>query len=165
MLPIKENASFIIDTTHISAKVLAEKIKGHHYKDENDINDLNVHIQSFGFKYGVPIDLDLVFDVRFLQNPYYIKELRELNGNDKVVRDYVMNGDASWSFYRKLLDMIEFLIPHYIKEGKKHLSIGIGCSGGKHRSVTIAHLLGIELEKLSNIKIYRTDREHENGNW
>ena len=105
---------------------------------------------SFGFKYGIPSDADLVFDVRFLPNPYYLEDLRPLSGNDKAVRDYVMNNDKAKEFLEKLVDMIEFLIPNYILEGKTQLVIGIGCTGGKHRSVTLANELYEVLERSDN---------------
>ncbi|MGL6065353.1 MAG: RNase adapter RapZ [Fusobacteriaceae bacterium] len=165
MYKIRERATKIIDTSYLSAKQLGEKIKENYYLKNKDLNELNIHLQSFGFKYGMPIDLDLVFDVRFLPNPYYIKELKNKNGKDKEVRNYVMNSEVSQEFYNKLVDMIKFLIPNYIKEGKKHLSIGFGCSGGKHRSVTFVELFNKELSKIKNIKIYKSNREEEKGHW
>ena len=113
---------------------------------------------SFRFKYGIPSDADLVFDVRFLPNPYYIDELRPQSGNDKPVRDYVMNNDISKEFLKKLVDMVEFLIPNYVAEGKNQLVIAIGCTGGKHRSVTLANEL---YERLSVAeKEYGVRKEH-----
>ncbi|MGL5123182.1 MAG: RNase adapter RapZ [Fusobacteriaceae bacterium] len=165
MYGIRERATKIIDTSYLSAKQLGEKIKENYYLKNKDLNELNIHLQSFGFKYGMPIDLDLVFDVRFLPNPYYIKELKIKNGKDKDVQDYVMDSEVSKEFYNRLMDMIKFLIPNYIKEGKKHLSIGFGCSGGKHRSVTFVQLFNEELSKIKNIKIYTSNREEEKGHW
>ena len=110
-------------------------------------------MQSFGFKYGIPPESDLVFDVRFLPNPYYIEELRPKSGNDKEVRDYVMNNGNASEFMEKLVDMVEFLIPNYIREGKTRLVIGIGCTGGKHRSVTLANELYEALLKNENYGI------------
>ena len=126
---------------------------------------INIHVQSFGFKYGIPIDLDLLFDVRFLPNPYYIEELREKTGEDAEVYNYVMKYDISQEFAERLLDMLKFLIPNFIKEGKKHLTIGIGCSGGKHRSVTFARLLHDELSKVESLNVYISHREKERRNW
>ena len=100
-----------------------------------------VTVLSFGFKYGIPEDADLVFDVRFLPNPFYIQELKEMTGNDEPVSSYVMSFEESRTFLKKLVDMLEFLIPHYIKEGKNSLVISIGCTGGKHRSVTLTNAL------------------------
>ena len=109
--------------------------------------NLMITVLSFGFKYGIPSDSDLVFDVRFLPNPYYIDELRPLSGNDKPVSDYVMNCEASRIFLDKLADMVSFLIPNYILEGKNQLVVSIGCTGGKHRSVTLANALYQRLEQ------------------
>ena len=106
-----------------------------------------IHVISFGFKYGIPLDSDLVFDVRFLPNPYYIESLKKLSGNDREVREYVMKWPEAIIFSDKLIDMIEYLIPYYIKEGKTQLVIAIGCTGGRHRSVTIANLLSKTLRK------------------
>lgn len=164
MADVKELSTGIIDTSFDKPKELTEKLKTVLGLDE-DIKDINVHVQSFGFKYGIPIDVDLVFDVRFLPNPYYIDELKPKSGLDREVSDYVMSFDISQEFYKKLMDMLDFLIPHYIKEGKKHLTIGIGCSGGKHRSVTFAELLVKELSEIENLNVYVNHREKERGNW
>ena len=161
---IKEYATGVIDTSDNKPKELVEKMKVL-LKLDNDIKDINIHIQSFGFKYGIPIDVDLVFDVRFLPNPYYIPELKEKSGLDKDVYDYVMSFDMTKEFYEKLSSMLKFLIPLYIKEGKKHLTIGIGCSGGKHRSVTIAQGLYNDLSKIPNFNMYISHRENERGKW
>lgn len=165
MSGIKERATRVIDTSFTSAKQLSEKFKESYYFSHKDAEKINIHVQSFGFKYGMPIDLDLVFDVRFLPNPYYIPELREKTGNDMVVQDYVMNSSVSHEFYERLLNMLKFLIPNYITEGKKHLSIGIGCSGGKHRSVTFVNKLTTDLKKMKNLKVYSSHKENEKGNW
>lgn len=116
-----------------------------------------VNILSFGFKYGIPNDSDLVFDVRFLPNPYYIAELKEKTGNEKEVQDFVMGMDVSRQFLSKLVDMIQFLIPNYIQEGKNRLVISIGCTGGKHRSVTLANKL---YEALKDQNSYGIKIEH-----
>ena len=108
---------------------------------DKDYNNLYVTILSFGFKYGVPADCDLVFDVRFLPNPYYEPKLKKKTGEDKDVQDFVLNSPVSEIFIDKLFDMVEFLIPNYIDEGKNQLVIGIGCTGGHHRSVTVANEL------------------------
>lgn len=164
MAEVRELSTGIIDTSYDKPKELVEKLKILLGLDE-DIKDINIHVQSFGFKYGIPIDVDLVFDVRFLPNPYYIDELKYKSGEDKEVSDYVMSFDISQEFYTKLMDMFDFLIPHYIKEGKKHLTIGIGCSGGKHRSVTFAELIYKELSEIANLNVYISHREKERGNW
>ena len=112
---------------------------------------------SFGFKFGIPNDCDLVFDVRFLPNPYYYEELRRLSGNDKEIQDFVMGFDAAHQFLDKLTDMVRFLIPNYVLEGKNQLVIGIGCTGGKHRSVTLANKL---YERLQEDMDYVVKIEH-----
>lgn len=165
MSSIKERATRVIDTSFTSAKQLSEKLKESYYFNHKDAEKINIHLQSFGYKYGMPIDLDLAFDVRFLPNPYYIPELKEKTGNHIEVQNYVMNSPVSQEFYEKLLSMLEFLIPNYIAEGKKHLSIGIGCSGGKHRSVTFVNYLGRDLKKIKNLKIYTSHKENEKGHW
>lgn len=130
--------------------------------------NINIHIQSFGYKYGIPTDSDLMFDVRFIPNPYYIEKLKELNGFDEEVKEYVLSQKESEEFYSKLLPLLEFLIPQYIKEGKKHLTISIGCSGGQHRSVTFVNKLAEDLKNskvLKHINIYVSHREKELGHW
>jgi RNase adapter protein RapZ len=120
---------------------------------------LTISVLSFGFKHGIPIDADLVFDVRFLPNPYYIVELKEKTGEDEEVRTYVMNSKVSMEFYEKLKDMVDFLIPQYIEEGKNHLIISIGCTGGRHRSVTIANLL-YDYLKESGYRVLKKHRDY-----
>ena len=115
---------------------------------------------SFGFKYGIPTDCDLVFDVRFIPNPYYIPEMREQTGNDLPVQEYVMKWDVAQEFLEQLIHMVEFLLPNYLKEGKNQLVIGIGCTGGKHRSVTIANKLSEELQRNGH-SVYLHHREIE----
>lgn len=161
---IRELSTGVIDTTNDKPRELWEKLRSILQLHQGG-KDINIHIQSFGFKYGIPIDVDLVFDVRFLANPYYIPELREKTGEDKEVSGYVMEFELSQEFYKKLIDMLKFLIPNYIKEGKKHLSIGIGCSGGKHRSVTFVEELYRELSEIENYNVYKSHREKERGNW
>ena len=136
---VRKLTSFIIDTSDISAKGLVTLLEGE-LKDKLDTK-LTVTFTSYGFKYGSPIDLDLMFDLRFLPNPYYIPEIKELTGNNKEVQEYIMKFEESQIFYNKLKEMLEFLFPRYIKEGKSYLTIGLGCSGGKHRSVTFANKL------------------------
>lgn len=137
---IRKNANFVIDTSHLLTRELKEELDRIFIQNEN-YNSLMVNIVSFGFKHGIPQDVDLVFDVRFLPNPFYIDELKNQTGNDAPVHDYVMNFEESGIFLGKLVDMIDFLIPNYIKEGKNQLVIGIGCTGGRHRSVTLANEL------------------------
>lgn len=137
---VKTKAMYIIDTSQILTRQLKEQINSI-FVDNKNYENLMITIQSFGFKYGIPTDSDLVFDVRFLPNPFYIQEMKEMTGNDTPVSDYVMSFEESQIFLKKLVDMVEFLIPHYIKEGKNNLVISIGCTGGKHRSVTLANAL------------------------
>ncbi len=143
---VKEKATYIIDTSNVLTRELKEQIN-RIFLDDEKFENLVITVDSFGFKYGIPPDSDLVFDVRFLPNPYYIPELRELSGNDSPVSDYVMQFPESRLFLDKLVDMVEFLIPHYIKEGKTSLVISIGCTGGKHRSVTLANALFTALSR------------------
>lgn len=142
---LKEKADYIIDTSTLLTRELKQELEKIFVEDEN-FNNLMVTVLSFGFKYGIPVDADLVFDVRFLPNPYYFDEMRPLTGNDAIVHDYVMGFKEAEEFLAKLTDMINFLIPNYILEGKNRLVIGIGCTGGKHRSVTIANELFSRLE-------------------
>ena len=137
---LKEKADVIIDTSRLLIRELKEQIVKIYVNDENFSNFV-ITILSFGFKYGIPSDSDLVFDVRFLPNPFYIPELKHQTGNDKAVRDYVMEAKEAGEFLKKLEDLITFLVPNYIKEGKNQLVISIGCTGGKHRSVTLANAL------------------------
>ncbi|MFL0268991.1 RNase adapter RapZ [Candidatus Clostridium radicumherbarum] len=136
---VKDRANNIIDTTKLATRELREKLTSI-YSEEGQIeNELMITVLSFGFKYGIPVDSDLVFDVRFLPNPFYIPDLKVFSGNDKEVRDYVFSFEVTNSFINKLQDMVEFLIPNYLKEGKRQLIISIGCTGGRHRSVAIAN--------------------------
>ncbi len=137
---LKKKATNIIDTTNLIPSQLKEELRNI-YLEGNETNNLIINIVSFGFKRGIPLDADLVFDVRFLPNPFYVEDLKELTGQEENVREYVMDSPISVAFLEKLYDLIDFLIPCYIKEGKNQLVIAIGCTGGKHRSVTIAHAL------------------------
>lgn len=137
---LREQADYIIDTSNLLVKELRGEIEKI-FVLNRDYRNLFVTIMSFGFKHGVPADCDLVFDVRFLPNPYYVPELKHKTGNQKEVQDYVLNSPVSHEFLDKLVGMIKFLIPNYIEEGKNQLVIGIGCTGGHHRSVTIANEL------------------------
>ena len=156
--PLKEIADCIIDTSNMKPKDLKEEISKIYANGEVN-NNLTISVVSFGFKHGIPSDSDLVFDVRFLPNPYYVEELRNKTGDDQEVRDYFMDSEISHQFYDKLLDMINFLVPQYIKEGKHHLVISIGCTGGRHRSVTICNLISDELMKQD----YRVVKKHRDS--
>ncbi len=137
---LKKKADYLVDTSHMLTRELKAELNKIFVRNK-EYKNLYITVLSFGFKYGIPNDADLVFDVRFLPNPYYIEELRPMSGNDQPVRDYVMNNDTAKQFLTKLTDTVEFLIPNYISEGKTQLVIGIGCTGGKHRSVTLANEL------------------------
>ena len=170
LFPIREIADLVIDTTDTKTVELEKRFKKFILtKDEENIDvNINIHIQSFGYKYGIPTDSDLMFDVRFIPNPYYIERLKELNGFDEEVKEYVLSQKESEKFYSKLLPLLEFLIPQYVKEGKKHLTISIGCSGGQHRSVTFVNKLAEDLKNskvLNHINIYVSHREKELGHW
>ena len=155
---IKQKSDYVIDTSNLLTRELKEEID-HIFVRNEEYNSLMVTILSFGFKYGIPADADLVYDVRFLPNPFYIDELKHKTGNDKEVRDYVMSFSEASVFLNKLTDMLEFLIPNYIKEGKHQLVIGIGCTGGKHRSVTLADELYAKIKDYGNygVKLYHRD--------
>ena len=155
---IRSKADYVIDTSKLLTRELKEEIDRIFVKNE-EYNSLMITILSFGFKHGIPADADLVFDVRFLPNPFYIDELKYKTGNDKEVQDYVMSFPEAETFIDKLCDMLSFLIPNYVKEGKYQLVIGIGCTGGKHRSVTLANRLSSRLKNKGNygLKIAHRD--------
>jgi Predicted P-loop-containing kinase len=155
---MKESSDYVIDTSNLLTRELKEEIDRIFVMNE-EYNSLMVTILSFGFKNGIPADSDLVYDVRFLPNPYYIDELKPKTGNDQAVQDYVMGFSEAGEFLSKLEDMIHFLIPLYIKEGKYQLVIGIGCTGGQHRSVTLANELYKRMKNKGNygLKIYHRD--------
>ena len=146
---LKMRATYILDTSKMLTRELKLELEKIFVKGESFCN-LYITVMSFGFKYGIPQDADLVFDVRFLPNPYYIEELKEKTGNDPEVQDYVMENEKAQVFLDKLTDMVDFLIPNYILEGKNQLIIAIGCTGGKHRSVTLANALYQKLDKQEN---------------
>ncbi len=143
---MKENAEVIIDTGDIKPRQLRNIL--YDLLDENNsLGNISATVISFGYKYGIPIDADIVFDVRFLPNPFYMKELKDFTGMDKTVSDFVLRHEQTQVFLTKLTDMIEFLLPHYKNEGKQQLVIAIGCTGGKHRSVAISEKLFEFLKK------------------
>ena len=144
---IYKQADYIIDTSSLLTRELKEELDRIFVQNEGG-HKLIVTVLSFGFKNGIPADADLVFDVRFLPNPFYIDELKHQTGNDKPVQDYVMSFHEADQFLDKLTEMLEFLIPNYIKEGKYRLVLGIGCTGGKHRSVTLANAIYNKLKEM-----------------
>ena len=162
LVSIKEQADYIMDSSQLLTRDLKEEIDKIFVNGE-DYKSLMVNVVSFGFKHGIPQDADLVFDVRFLPNPYYIEELKHMSGCDAPVHDYVMSFDEAHEFLDKLEDMINFLIPKYIKEGKYQLVIGIGCTGGKHRSVTLANELFERLKGNKGYGIKLTHRDIDVG--
>ena len=153
---LKPKANIVIDTSTISTKELYEILEREYTRD---ISKLNINLTSFGFKYGIPLDLDLMFDLRFLPNPYYIEDLKNKTGNHIDVYNYVVESEESKKFYKMLFDMLVYLIPEYEEEGKAHLRIGIGCSGGQHRSVSYVNKLHKELSEEFDYKITYYHRE------
>ena len=159
LAPIRAKATFVIDTSELKKVELRDKV--HRLFGAGESGEMNINILSFGFKFGMPLDADMVLDVRFLPNPFYVERLKKLTGNDKPVRDYVMSFPEAGQFMEKLEDMISFLIPGYVKEGKNQLVIAIGCTGGQHRSVTIANALAERLRGGDyGINLYHRDSKH-----
>ncbi|MBF0942441.1 RNase adapter RapZ [Abiotrophia sp.] len=157
LMDLRTRAQIIIDTSDISPRQLRERL----IKDfaTKDYQTFHVEVMSFGFKYGVPIDADIIWDVRFLPNPHYIPELRPQTGMDAPVYDYVMKQPETQAFYSKLIDVIEFCLPGYKKEGKSSVTIAIGCTGGKHRSVAIAERIANHL-KTDNYAVNVSHRDY-----
>ena len=153
---IKNIADIIIDTSKYEIRHLREKINETYGDNKNPERQLSITVLSFGFKYGIPVDSDLVFDVRFIPNPFYIPELKEYSGNDAPVKEYVFKQSETVTFIDKLIDMLKYLIPNYRKEGKRQLIISIGCTGGRHRSVAIAN----EIHRRLNEENYNAKIEH-----
>lgn len=160
---LKREADYIIDTSMLLSRELRKELEKIFLQDARYKN-MYVTVLSFGFKYGIPEDADLVFDVRFLPNPYYDEHLRPLTGQVQAVRDYVMQGGTADAFLKKLYDMIDFLLPNYINEGKNQLVIAVGCTGGKHRSVTIARALYEHLEAVGEYGIRIDHRDIDKDN-
>lgn len=158
---LRDMAGYIIDTSNL----LTREFKGELEKifvENREYSNFIITIVSFGFKYGIPRDADIVLDVRFLPNPYYVPELKALTGNDKQVQDYVMKAPEAGEFLDKIQDLMRFLIPNYIKEGKNQLVVAIGCTGGKHRSVTLANGLYRSLSATwDSIRIEHRDMEKD----
>lgn len=156
---IKQQADYIIDTSHLLIRDLKAEVERNLFQEGGQKNFL-ITVLSFGFKYGIPADADLVFDVRFLPNPFYIDQLKPKTGEDQEVYDFVMKQKGAGVFLEKLYDMLAFLIPNYIAEGKNQLVIAIGCTGGKHRSVTLARGIAKRLGELSyGLKLEHRDIE------
>ncbi|WP_066633404.1 RNase adapter RapZ [Desulfolucanica intricata] len=146
LLELRGRADRIIDTTNLTNQQLKEELYGI-YGSDSDASKMVITVMSFGYKYGLPLDSDLVIDVRFLPNPHYEPSLKNFTGNDPVVQEYVFKSPVTSDFMERLTELVEFLIPYYIKEGKSSLTIAIGCTGGKHRSVTLANRMSDVLKK------------------
>ncbi|UOO36965.1 RNase adapter RapZ [Oscillospiraceae bacterium CM] len=155
MTPVRNEADIIIDTTDLTLGRLQRRLFSIFNKNSAD-KPLNVSLVSFGYKYGIPIESDLVFDVRFLPNPFYIEALRSLTGLDTPVRDYIFDFEQTQIFFDKLTDLLEFLLPAYIDEGRRNLVVCIGCTGGRHRSVALTQALCARLGE----KGYPVDATH-----
>ena len=152
---IKEKANYIIDTSSLTPRQLKDEISGI-IGGDSTYKGLNINIISFGFKYGIPIESDLVLDVRFIPNPYYVESMKKLTGRNETVKNYVLKMSETIEFLDRIGSLLEFLIPNYIKEGKSQLVIGIGCTGGRHRSVVISEAINKVLNDMS----YITTVEH-----
>ncbi|GAA3008637.1 RNase adapter RapZ [Tetragenococcus solitarius] len=154
---LKAEASIVIDTTQLTPRQLRERIN-EEFRSSNDTG-FRIEMVSFGFKYGLPIDADIVMDVRFLPNPHYIDELRPLSGLEKPVYDYVMNSSATESFYQQFLSLLQTIMPGYVEEGKSNLLIAIGCTGGQHRSVALTQRIGQALSQDYKVNITHRDKD------
>ena len=144
--PVKKLADFMVDTTKMSNKQLRERVMSMFMEDTSQ--GITLTFMSFGFKYGIPLEADTIFDVRCLPNPFYVPELKKLTGLDKEVFDYVIDSDDTRGFVSRSLALLDFAVPLYLKEGKSELVVGIGCTGGKHRSVTVARIFETHFREL-----------------
>ena len=163
--PVRQRAEYIVDTSALStAKLRGEMLRL--FGEGDGAPAMSVSVISFGFKYGIPIEADLVFDVRFLPNPFYIPELGSHTGLDQDVKDFVLEHPVTKEFLVKCMDMLQFLLPHYITEGKHRLVIAIGCTGGAHRSVAIAEYISARLEELGyHTTVNHRDIALEQAHW
>lgn len=160
MEPLRQRADVVIDTTHLSTAQLRGELLRHFGSDTTEKGGMSVTIASFGFKYGLPMEADLVFDVRCMPNPFYIPELREKTGLDQPVADYVFSFRQTHDFMEKLRDLLTFSLPLYAEEGKTELVIAVGCTGGRHRSVAMTHALAEDIRNLG----YRVRENHRDMN-
>ena len=160
---IREKADYVLDTSNLLTRELKEELERIFVANE-EYNSLMITVMSFGYKHGMPVDADLVFDVRFLPNPFYIDEMKNKTGNDREVQEYVMSFGEAHIFMDKICDMLNFLVPNYIKEGKNRLVIAIGCTGGKHRSVTLANVLYKKMKNKGNYGLALHHRDVEKHN-
>ena len=159
---IRHDADYVMDTSLLLTRELKEELD-RIFVENAEYNSLMVTVMSFGFKHGIPSDADMVMDVRFLPNPFYVDELKYKTGNDREVQEYVMGFPEAEEFMTKMSDLLQFLIPNYVKEGKYRLVIAIGCTGGKHRSVTLANALYQRMKDRGKygIKLYHRDVKQE----
>ena len=160
MAPLRQRADYIIDTTHLSTAQLRGELLRNFGSGAAENEGMTVSVTSFGFKHGLPMEADLVFDVRFMPNPYYIQELREKTGLDRAVSDYVFSFQQTHDYMAKLRDLLAFTLPLYAEEGKTELVIAIGCTGGHHRSVAVTHALAADIRDLG----YRVRENHRDMN-
>ena len=160
MAPLRQRADYIIDTTHLSTAQLRGGLLRNFGSGAAEKEGMTVSVTSFGFKHGLPMEADLVFDVRFMPNPYYIQELREKTGLDRAVSDYVFSFQQTHDYMAKLRDLLAFTLPLYAEEGKTELVIAIGCTGGHHRSVAVTHALAADIRDLG----YRVRENHRDMN-
>jgi len=158
IMGIKERADKIIDTTALTPQEFKQVIFSS-FKEGLEVDRMNVSLISFGYKYGIPVDADLVIDTRFLPNPYYVERLRPLTGNDPEVFRFVLKAFVTQKFLKKYFGLLKFLIPYYIREGKSYLTIAVGCTGGRHRSVIIVNELKKFLAKRYPVKVQYRDIE------
>jgi UPF0042 nucleotide-binding protein len=162
LAPLRERADVVMDTSHLTGAMLRRRITedmlGHH-----ETGKMALTLLTFGFKNGPPHDADLTLDVRFLPNPHYVDDLRPLTGLDAGVRDYVESGTQAGEFYGRLLPLLDFLVPAYVAEGKSHLTIAIGCTGGRHRSITVADRIRRELEEREDVVVHLKHRDTDVG--
>jgi UPF0042 nucleotide-binding protein len=160
--PLRERADFVIDTDGLTGGGLRRKIASEMIgAGAGEDGRLALTLATFGFKNGPPRDADLTLDVRFLPNPHYVDELRPLNGHDREVKEYVESGTQAGEFYGRLMPLLEFLLPAYVAEGKQHLTIAVGCTGGKHRSVCVADRIADELVKRDDVRLRVEHRDLE----
>ena len=160
MAPLRQRADYIIDTTHLSTAQLRGELLRNFGSGTAEKEGMSVSVASFGFKHGLPMEADLVFDVRFMPNPYYIQELREKTGLDREVSDYVFSFQQTHDYMAKLRDLLAFTLPLYAEEGKTELVIAVGCTGGHHRSVAVTHALAGDIRDLG----YRVRENHRDMN-
>jgi UPF0042 nucleotide-binding protein len=161
LVPLRERADVVIDTSSLTGGALRRRIANELIGRDAQENELALTILTFGFKNGPPSDADLTLDVRFLPNPHYVDELRPLTGLDGPVRQFVESGTQAGEFYGRLMPLLDFLLPAYVAEGKQHLTIAVGCTGGRHRSVTVADRMARELARRDDVKLQVVHRDVE----